>query len=391
MPDPAPPGLELRRFRLGEAELYVFSYPLEAEANPRLAALSPAQRAVVGLASQGLSNKEIAARRGSSPQTVAKQLSRAYQKLGINSRCQSRRAPFVMSRGIRIDLVAALDAAYTLELEQEAWLTNVLDVLGAGMDYGLGICGYFVDGSKAGRFDLWGFQGPPAIPRIVGTVARGFLRRTDAPQSPRVSVRPTGGFLSRPIGRRDRSHLSLDRLSRHVGDQRRRRQWPRRRGRRPVRRAHSPTIPYARPRAGSAPTATLRVPHAWSSKTRTCERQPSLLHRRPSSRPSRGRRCAASSAACAGRRRACPATQAELLWADVNRGRLVVLDRYDEAGQRYLVAMPKTQADRVFDLLSPPRNRAGLTCRRRLNETRRSPSPWVSPSRPWRPCCRALR
>jgi DNA-binding CsgD family transcriptional regulator len=52
------------------------------------AALTPAERAVVALALADLSNRDIAARRGSAPRTVANQLAAAYAKLGISSRAE---------------------------------------------------------------------------------------------------------------------------------------------------------------------------------------------------------------------------------------------------------------------------------------------------------------
>jgi DNA-binding CsgD family transcriptional regulator len=50
--------------------------------------LSKGERAVVALAVFGLSNQEIARRRGSSPRTVANQLASAYRKLGVGSRAE---------------------------------------------------------------------------------------------------------------------------------------------------------------------------------------------------------------------------------------------------------------------------------------------------------------
>jgi DNA-binding NarL/FixJ family response regulator len=52
----------------------------------RLSRLSSAERAVVGLAVAGQSDKQIAARRAVSPRTVSNQLRSAYQKLGVGSR-----------------------------------------------------------------------------------------------------------------------------------------------------------------------------------------------------------------------------------------------------------------------------------------------------------------
>lgn len=53
--------------------------------------LSPAELQVCVLASVGLKNTEIAARRRSPPKTVARQLRTAYRKLGIQNRRQLAR------------------------------------------------------------------------------------------------------------------------------------------------------------------------------------------------------------------------------------------------------------------------------------------------------------
>jgi DNA-binding NarL/FixJ family response regulator len=50
--------------------------------------LTPAEAAVARAAVAGLSNREIARQRGSSPRTVAEQLRSVYGKLGISSRTE---------------------------------------------------------------------------------------------------------------------------------------------------------------------------------------------------------------------------------------------------------------------------------------------------------------
>jgi DNA-binding NarL/FixJ family response regulator len=52
--------------------------------------LTTQQLAIVQLAAQGLSNKEIAARLFLSPRTVGFHLNRAFPKLGVTSRFQLR-------------------------------------------------------------------------------------------------------------------------------------------------------------------------------------------------------------------------------------------------------------------------------------------------------------
>ncbi len=68
--------------RVGGVELVVFDVP--APMPPE--SLTPAEREVAELVVEGLSNREIAARRGASTKTVANQLRRIYQKLGVSSR-----------------------------------------------------------------------------------------------------------------------------------------------------------------------------------------------------------------------------------------------------------------------------------------------------------------
>ncbi|MGO9510936.1 MAG: response regulator transcription factor, partial [Mycobacterium sp.] len=52
------------------------------------ASLTPAERDVVRLVSEGLANKDVAARLFVSPRTVETHLAHVYAKLGLNSRVQ---------------------------------------------------------------------------------------------------------------------------------------------------------------------------------------------------------------------------------------------------------------------------------------------------------------
>ncbi|MDI1248627.1 MAG: LuxR C-terminal-related transcriptional regulator, partial [Lacunisphaera sp.] len=54
----------------------------------KLAGLTPAERVVVGLVCEGLSNKEIAATVNRAEPTIKHQLSTAMGKLAVQSRCQ---------------------------------------------------------------------------------------------------------------------------------------------------------------------------------------------------------------------------------------------------------------------------------------------------------------
>jgi DNA-binding CsgD family transcriptional regulator len=78
-------GTRVFDVRIGDEVVRVVSVPLRERP---LAGLSPAERAVVALALEGLSNREIARRRGSSARTVANQLAAAYRKLGVSGRAE---------------------------------------------------------------------------------------------------------------------------------------------------------------------------------------------------------------------------------------------------------------------------------------------------------------
>jgi len=83
------------RFRWGTTELVLFSIPLAerspspAMLNPLTQHLSPAERAVVELASRGYRNAEIARRRATAVATTKKQLESAYRKRRVGSRAGS--------------------------------------------------------------------------------------------------------------------------------------------------------------------------------------------------------------------------------------------------------------------------------------------------------------
>jgi DNA-binding CsgD family transcriptional regulator len=77
-------GPQLTRFRLGEHELVVLSYPKLSAAS--VDGLTQAERAVLDLLLQGKSNAQIAERRGTSPRTVANPVASVFRKLDVGSR-----------------------------------------------------------------------------------------------------------------------------------------------------------------------------------------------------------------------------------------------------------------------------------------------------------------
>jgi DNA-binding NarL/FixJ family response regulator len=84
---PQPPrDLELSLLRIDGEELAVLSHPVD-EPVP-LEGLTEAERQVTADVVDGLSNAQIAMRRGTTPRTVAKQVASIFGKLGIGSRRQ---------------------------------------------------------------------------------------------------------------------------------------------------------------------------------------------------------------------------------------------------------------------------------------------------------------
>jgi DNA-binding CsgD family transcriptional regulator len=81
-----PRGLEADTFKVGDDEYVVLAFPLETTRAPE--GLTEAEREVVAYALEGLTNGEIARRRGTSPNTVANQLRAVYQKFGVSGRLE---------------------------------------------------------------------------------------------------------------------------------------------------------------------------------------------------------------------------------------------------------------------------------------------------------------
>jgi DNA-binding NarL/FixJ family response regulator len=87
VPEAAPPeGSRVSRFRVGEDEIVVLSFPMLEPELP--ASLTSAERAVLELLLRGRSNGQIAAARGTSTRTVANQVASIFRKLGVSSRAE---------------------------------------------------------------------------------------------------------------------------------------------------------------------------------------------------------------------------------------------------------------------------------------------------------------
>jgi DNA-binding CsgD family transcriptional regulator len=82
----APVGLQVLGFELGGEEFLVLEWPTAPVELP--ASLTAAEREVVALLRGGLSNAEIAHRRGRAVRTVANQVASIFGKLGVGSRSQ---------------------------------------------------------------------------------------------------------------------------------------------------------------------------------------------------------------------------------------------------------------------------------------------------------------
>jgi DNA-binding CsgD family transcriptional regulator len=94
----APAGLVAWRVDLGDGQELALFELAKTGCSPRATGLTAAERVVLGLAAEGLSNAGIATRRGVSPRTVANQLASAFRKLGVRSRLELQ-ARFADGRG----------------------------------------------------------------------------------------------------------------------------------------------------------------------------------------------------------------------------------------------------------------------------------------------------
>ena len=81
-----PSGLRATELRIAGERWVVLSHPLEPRRAASLDRLTGAERSVVELAVEGLSNAEIAERRGSAVRTVANQMASVFRKLEVSSR-----------------------------------------------------------------------------------------------------------------------------------------------------------------------------------------------------------------------------------------------------------------------------------------------------------------
>lgn len=89
IPEIGPPaGLVAWHLDLGDGQEVAIFELAKSECFPRAAGVTAAERFVLDLAGQGLTNAEIAARRGVSPRTVANQIASLFRKLGVHSRLE---------------------------------------------------------------------------------------------------------------------------------------------------------------------------------------------------------------------------------------------------------------------------------------------------------------
>lgn len=83
----SPPDVRVSELRVGEQRYLVVSRPLA----PRRHGLTEAEWHVARLAAGGASNQEIAEERRTSVRTVANQMARVLEKLGVSGRRQLAR------------------------------------------------------------------------------------------------------------------------------------------------------------------------------------------------------------------------------------------------------------------------------------------------------------
>lgn len=83
---PAPARLRAALVSVGGEELLHLEWPLALPRWPL--SLTPAQREVAALLLSGLTNAEIAGRRGTAVRTVANQVASVFERLGVRSRLE---------------------------------------------------------------------------------------------------------------------------------------------------------------------------------------------------------------------------------------------------------------------------------------------------------------
>jgi DNA-binding NarL/FixJ family response regulator len=79
-------GTRITEVGVGSGRLVVLSFPIDGPELPE--ELTPAEREVAEALLRGESNREIAARRGTSDRTVANQISSIFEKTGVYSRSE---------------------------------------------------------------------------------------------------------------------------------------------------------------------------------------------------------------------------------------------------------------------------------------------------------------
>lgn len=83
---PPPPSLEVHTFLIDGEEYALLRH--EALPDPTAASLTDAERDVLALALQGLSNEQIGIARNTRPRTVANQIASIFRKLNVSSRLE---------------------------------------------------------------------------------------------------------------------------------------------------------------------------------------------------------------------------------------------------------------------------------------------------------------
>jgi len=83
---PPPEGLAVFHIEANGTTLALLTF--EVEVGSPVASLSNAERAVMGSILEGKSNSQIATERGTATRTVANQVARLFEKLGVRSRAE---------------------------------------------------------------------------------------------------------------------------------------------------------------------------------------------------------------------------------------------------------------------------------------------------------------
>ena len=256
------------------------------------------------------------------------------------------------------DVLRILDAAYAIDQPADAWLRGVLSALASDLDDGLGVSGYFVDVSHGARF--WGLTAPDGPPpeQMLSSFARWqetmpleFKRRMHLFAACGVGdFLQEDGFDRRQLDESNAANGFLDMAGINAID------------------ASSQGCTFAAPLRKRSARQAPQVRRVWERVAAHIAAGARLLRERsgapaqavltPEGRIEHAEGEARDRSAREALRRAAvgidrarsrtklEADEVTELWAALVAGRWSLVDRFEEGGRRYLVAVPNSPSVR---------------------------------------------